>query len=57
MMTAEFILDEKDNTVRVSQGQAMDILVEHDARSDEFYADCGKHDSYPWHVVLAWLGY
>ena len=61
MLTPEFILDEKDDDVKVSKKQVIKMLYEHDLHCqdsfDDFYEDCGVLNSYPLHVVLAWLGY
>jgi len=51
------VLDEKDDSYRLSQEQAIHMLMEHDVSISEFYEDCGKRESYPVYTVLEWLGY
>lgn len=41
----------------VTQAEALREIDRHSASHDEFFADCGRADSYVGQVVLDWLGY
>lgn len=43
--------------IEISRKRALQEIAKHGADADEFFTDCGYHETYDAQAVLAWLGY